>query len=126
MATQSEAPIVVIDDDDAYLDVVVTYLERAGYATTGFSHSRDALYHLIDHPAALAVIDLYMPDMDGIELVRRLQASVPNLPVIGMTGAHGTQPTVYLRALREFGAVSCLRKPFAKDTLLRSVQAALG
>jgi len=126
MTTQSETRIVVIDDDDAYLDVVSTYLERAGYATTGFARSRDALYHLIDHPAALVVTDLYMPDMDGIELVRRLQTSVPDMPVIGMTGQRGAHPSLFLRALREFGAVSCLRKPFDKDALLGAVQKALG
>jgi len=126
MATQPETRIVVIDDDDAHLDVVTTYLERAGYATTGFARPRDALYHLIDHPAALVVTDLYMPDMDGIELVRRLQASVPDIPVIGMTGQRGPQPSLFLRALREFGAVSCLHKPFDRDALLRAVHAVLG
>jgi len=121
-----QRPIVIIDDDPNHLDLMVTCLERAGLRAAGFTNSREALYYLIDHQAAVAVVDLYMPDMDGIELVRRLQTSVPDMPVIGMTGQRGAHPSLFLRALREFGAVSCLRKPFDKDALLRAVRAALG
>ncbi|MEJ0071238.1 MAG: response regulator [Pseudomonadota bacterium] len=86
--------------------------------------SRAALYHLIDHPAALAVVDLYMPELDGIEMVRRLQTSVPELPLIGMTGARDTRSSLYLRSLRAFGARTCLRKPVDPQAFLAAVRAA--
>lgn len=125
MAQPDQHPIVIIDDDPHHLDLLVTYLERAGLRAAGFTQSREALYYLIDHPAALAVVDLYMPDMDGIEIVRRLQASVPDLPLIGMTGARDTKSSLYLRSLREFGARTCLRKPLDARGFLAAVRAAM-
>ena len=125
MAQPDQRPIIIIDDDPNHLDLLVTTLERAGLRAAGFTNSREALYHLIDHPAALAVVDLYMPDMDGIEIVRRLQTSVPDLPLIGMTGARDTKSSIYLRSLREFGARTCLRKPVETRSFLAAVRAAM-
>jgi DNA-binding response OmpR family regulator len=125
MTSETEPrPVVIIDDDPDHLDLLVTCLERAGVRAHGFTDSRAALYHLIDHPAALAVVDLYMPDLDGIEVVRRLQTSVPDLPLIGMTGARDTRSSVYLRSLRAFGARTCLRKPVDPQAFLAAVRAA--
>jgi DNA-binding NtrC family response regulator len=126
MTCPSDRPVVIIDDDPDHLDVVATYLERAGFGARGFTQPREALYHLIDHPALLAVVDLYMPDMDGIEIVRRLQAATPDLPVIGITGARDQRTAVYLRALRDFGAKACLRKPLDRADFLAAVHRALG
>jgi DNA-binding response OmpR family regulator len=123
MTPSDRPPIVIIDDDPNHLDLMVTCLERAGLRAAGFTNSREALYYLIDHPAALAVVDLYMPDMDGIEIVRRLQTSVPDLPLIGMTGARDTKSSIYLRSLREFGARTCLRKPVDARSFLAAVRA---
>jgi two-component system response regulator ChvI len=117
-------PVIIIDDDPDHLDLLVTCLERAGVPTRGFTDPRAALYHLIDHPASLAVVDLYMPDLDGIEMVRRLQTSVPELPLIGMTGARDSRSSMYLRSLRAFGARTCLRKPVDPQAFLSAVRAA--
>jgi len=120
-----QRPIVIIDDDPNHLDLMVTCLERAGLRAAGFTNSREALYYLIDHQAAVAVVDLYMPDMDGIEIVRRLQTSVPELPLIGMTGARDSRSTIYLKSLREFGAQTCLRKPVDAKTFVSTVRGAM-
>jgi two-component system OmpR family response regulator len=120
-----QRPVVIIDDDPNHLDLMVTCLERAGLRAAGFTNSREALYYLIDHQAAVAVIDLYMPDMDGIEIVRRLQTSVPDLPLIGMTGARDSRSSIYLKSLREFGATSCLRKPVDAKTFVAAVRGAM-
>jgi len=124
-APADQRPIVVVDDDPNHLDVLVTCLERAGLRARGFTQSREALYYLLDHPAALAVVDLYMPDMDGIEMVRRLQGSVPDLPLIGMTGARDRRSSIYLSSLRDFGARTCLRKPVEAARFLNAVRTAM-
>jgi DNA-binding response OmpR family regulator len=124
-AQADERPIIVIDDDPSHLDLLVTCLKRAGLRATGFTQPRQALYHLMDHPAALAVVDLYMPDLDGIEIVRRLQGSVPDLPLIGMTGARDSRSSIYLSSLRDFGALACLRKPIEARSFVAAVRAAM-
>ncbi len=117
--TSDTAPIVVIDDDPDHLDMIVTVIERAGFAAAGFTGPRDALYFLIDHPASLAVIDLCMPDMDGLEVVRRLQTSRPDLPVIGMSGA--PDASLYLRSMRDAGALVSLHKPIDPKKLIAAI-----
>src|SRR6516162_5623604 len=109
--------IVVIDDDATNLDFLVTALQREGFAVTGFRRSREALYYIIDHPVGAVVVDLHLPEMDGIEIIRRLQAAVPTAPVIGITGAAGPLAEAHLRTMRLFGAVECLRKPIDATTL---------
>ena len=121
---ENAPPVVVIDDDPHHLDMLVTLLERAGFAAAGFTESRDALYHLIDNPAALAVVDLCMPDLNGLDLVRRLQVSCPDLPLIGISGFEDAGPT--LRSMRDAGAIATLRKPVAHTRFLDAVNRAVG
>jgi DNA-binding NtrC family response regulator len=115
-----DRPVVVIDDDPNHLEMLVTVLERAGFVAAGFTNSRDALYHLIDHPAALAVVDLCMPDLDGLELVRRLQISRPELPVIGISGAD--RVSSFMRLMKESGAVVALSKPVTPSAFVATVR----
>ena len=115
-------PVVVVDDDPDHLDMLVTLLERAGFAAAGFADPRDALYYLIDHPASLAVIDLNMPNMDGLELSRRLQTSRCDLPFIGISGARDLRSRVFLRALSDFGAKVCLRKPVDPKRFIAAIE----
>jgi DNA-binding NtrC family response regulator len=119
-----DRPVVVIDDDPNHLEMLVTVLERAGFAAAGFSNSRDALYHLLDHPAALAVVDLCMPEIDGLELVRRLQVSRPELPVIGISGAD--KVASFMRLMRESGAAASLSKPVTPAVFITTVRNVLG
>ena len=117
-------PVVVIDDDPLHLDMLVAVLERAGIGAAGFTRPRDALYYLIDHPAALAVIDLCMPGLDGVDLVRRLQVSRPELPVMAISGL--PHAGSLLRAMRQCGTVADLRKPLLPARFIAAVKAVIG
>jgi len=117
--------VVVIDDYEAHLDVLVTSLRRAGFTATGFTQPREALYYLLDNPPALVVVNLYMPEMDGIEVSRRLQASLPDVPLVGITGGRDPRSDIYLKLLREFGAKACLRKPIDSAAFVDAIRTAL-
>ena len=126
MTDPATAPhVVVIDDYDAHLDVLVTYLRRAGYEAIGFTRPHDALDHLLERTSSLVVVNLYMPEMDGIEVSRRLQARHPGMPLIGITGSRDERAAIYLRLLQEFGAKACLRKPVDGPTFIGAVRDAL-
>lgn len=114
------APIVVIDDDPDHLDMLSTLLVRSGFGVVGFTVPHEGLYYLLDHPAALTVIDLCMPGLNGVDLVRRLQISRPDLPVIGISGADDAN--LHLRTMRDSGAVTALRKPLAPKRFLATVR----
>ena len=125
MSNPSSHQVVVIDDYDAHLDVLLTYLRRAGFGATGFTRAREALRHLHEHATALVVVNLYMPEMDGIEVARLLRASRPNLPLIAITGGRDDRASAYLRLLRDLGAKLCLSKPVDGPTFIGAVRAAL-
>lgn len=127
MAGTAERPsladhVVVIDDYQEHLDVLVAYLERAGLPATGFTAPREAARHLADRRPALAVVNLYMPDMDGIELSRTLLQRHPGLPLIGITGSRDARADAYLRLLRQYGVKVCLRKPVDGATFVAAVR----
>jgi CheY-like chemotaxis protein len=116
--------VVVIDDYQEHLDVLLAYLERAGVPATGFTQPRAGLEHVLAHPPAVVVVNLYMPDMDGIEISRSLHACLPDVPVIGITGSRDKRADAYLRLLSQFGATECLRKPIDGPSFLRAVRSA--
>ena len=120
---QPDHRVVVIDDDPHHLDMLVTVLERAGIRGTGFTDPHAALDHLIGHCAALAVVDLRMPGLDGLELVRRLHISQPGLPLIGISGATDASPDLDL--MRESGATTVLRKPLTPGRFVTTIKDAL-
>lgn len=119
---RSDGHVVVIDDYQEHLDVLLAYLERAGVPATGFTQPRAGLEHVLAHPPAVVVVNLYMPDMDGIEISRSLHACLPDVPVIGITGSRDKRADAYLRLLSQFGATECLRKPIDGASFLRAVR----
>ena len=94
--------------------VVAMALERDGYECEQCGGAAAALAAVEARGADVVVSDLMMPEMDGIELLRRLRAAHPSLPVILLT-AHGSVPSA-VAAMRE-GAFDYVAKPFDNDEL---------
>jgi len=106
--------VVIVDDEARMAAVVAMALGRDGYECTTCASAAAALAAIDSHGADVVVTDLKMPDMDGIELLRRLRAARPALPVILLT-AHGSVPSA-VAAMRE-GAFDYVAKPFDNDEL---------
>ena len=119
-----DEPIVhVIDDDESVRESLSFLLGTAGIAVR-IHESAVAFLNAAGIPAAGCIItDVRMPDMTGIELLRRLKASMFGIPVIVMTG-HGDVPLA-VEAMKA-GAVDFLEKPFDDELMLTAVRAALG
>ncbi len=120
--TPADCPILVVDDDPAILRGIGRTLEELGYPVTVFSHPQDVLDALPHKGLALMISDRDMPDIDGIDLVREVLESVPDLAVIMLTGA----PTARSAAdsLR-LGIVEYLQKPVSMEFLEEAVRMAL-
>ncbi len=114
--------LLIVDDEERMASVVAMALSRAGYECETCASGAAALAALADRGADAVVSDWKMPQMDGIELLRRLQAQRPGLPVILLT-AHGTVPAA-VAAMRE-GAFDYVLKPFDNDELRAVVARAL-
>jgi two-component system response regulator ChvI len=115
------ANIALVDDDKNILESVTMLLEQEGYHVSSFSDPAAALTTLITSPPDLAILDIKMPRMDGLELLRRLRQSA-DLPVIFLTSKD--EEIDELMGLNA-GADDYIRKPFSQRLLLERVRAVL-
>ncbi len=122
--TESNEPVrlLLVDDEIGYLEVLSKRLTRRGYKVTTASSGTEAIRALRKWDFDLAVVDLKMEDMDGIEVLKVFKKMDPTLRVIMLTG-HGSE-----RAAREGisqGAFDYLIKPVGLERLIETISAAL-
>jgi CheY-like chemotaxis protein len=117
--------VVVIEDHPEHLDFVTTLLSRAGYAVAGFSTAQAALRYLAIHPASLVITDVFMPEMDGFEVLKELKRACLEVPVIAVTGIDRRQ-ALFLDAMRHLGAHATFTKPVDAEALLGAVARLVG
>jgi two-component system response regulator FixJ len=115
------AVIHLIDDDEALRESVAFLLRAADFEVKGFSSAQAFLASLPDASLSCVITDVRMPDMSGIELIRRLKDLKVDIPVIVITG-HG-DVALAVEAMK-LGATDFFEKPFNDDLLLASVRAA--
>ena len=117
----SESVVHVVDDDEAVRDSIA-FLLRSAQLEVEVYESAVAFLGNVAGAAGCVVTDVRMPEMTGIELVRRLKELGNKLPVIVMTG-HGDVPLA-VEAMKA-GAVDFIEKPFDDAAMLTAVRAAL-
>jgi len=115
------ANIALVDDDKNILASVSMLLEQEGYHVRTFTDGAAALTALTTTPPDLAILDIKMPRMDGLELLRRLRQA-QDLPVIFLTSKD--EEIDELMGLNA-GADDYIRKPFSQRLLLERVRAVL-
>lgn len=113
--------IALIDDDKNILASVSIALQAEGFATRIYSDPESALKALIENPADLAVCDIKMPRMDGIELLRRLREKSA-MPVIFLTSKTDELDEALGLAM---GADDYISKPFSQRLLIARIKAIL-
>ena len=116
------ARILLVDDEEAILQTMRSILETEGYAVETASGGREALELFRQAPCDVALCDVKMQGMDGIELLVALREIAPELPVIMLSG-HGTIDTA-VESLKK-GAYDYIQKPLDLNRLLVSLRNAL-
>src|SRR4051812_5208491 len=109
------ATVLVVDDER---NIGLTFgqaLRLAGHITEVASTAKEGLERLLARPIDVVLLDVKLPDLDGLEVLERIRAERPDVPVVMMSG-HGTIDTA-VRAVRT-GALDFLEKPVAKERLL--------
>lgn len=115
------ATIALVDDDRNILTSVSIALQAEGFVTRLYSDGESALKALIENPPDLAVCDIKMPRMDGLELLRRLREK-SNLPVIFLTSKDDELDEALGLAM---GADDYIAKPFSLRLLIARIRAIL-
>lgn len=118
----AEAVVHVIDDDAAMRDSLAFLLETAGLAARTYESAPVFLDASASAEPGCVLTDVRMPEMSGVDLVRRLKAEGRAWPVVVMTG-HADVPLA-VEAMK-LGVVDFIEKPFDDETLLSAIQAAL-
>ncbi len=114
--------ILITEDDTVQRDILVDILETSGYEVRACGSGEDALAALKTESFDLLLTDLRMPELDGLELLRRARRIRPDVEVVMMTAYSTVQTAV--TAMKE-GAADYLAKPFDKDELLMVVDRAV-
>ncbi len=115
------AKIALVDDDRNILTSVSIALKSEGFEVETYNDGASALFGLQDSPPDLAVLDIKMPRMDGMELLRRLRQK-SNLPVIFLTSKDDEMDEVVGLSM---GADDYIAKPFSQRLLIERIKAVL-
>ena len=119
---QPEPIVYVIDDDDAVRQSLEFLLRTAGHTVRSFESGKAFLEILPELHSGCIITDVRMPEISGIELLRRVKDHDPDIPVIVITG-HG-EISLAVEAMK-LGAVDFLEKPFDDDQLLAALKSTL-
>ena len=118
----ADLKLLLVDDEVEFLEPMKVRLERRGIACTTARSGEEALAVLGASPVECAVVDVKMPGMDGLELLRRLRRLYPEVPVVLLTGHASVELGVQGM---ELGAFEYLLKPIELDELLDTVRRAV-
>ncbi|GAA1267663.1 response regulator [Arthrobacter pascens] len=113
--------VLIVDDEVQILRALQINLNARGYSTVTAFTGQGALEQAARHPVDVVVLDLGLPDLDGVEVIRRLRRW-SDVPVVVLSARHGSDDKI--QAL-DAGADDYVTKPFGMDELLARLRAAL-
>ncbi len=115
--------ILVVDDEDQIRQLIRETLEQAGFHVTEARDGKEAIQQYRLAPADVVVMDILMPDQDGLETTATLRREFPKVKVIAITGGSDMIGILnFLDVAKMLGAHRALQKPFEMKTLIETIQ----
>jgi FixJ family two-component response regulator len=122
-SSSGAAPIVfVVDDDISVRESLELLIQSAGWETATFASAQEFLSHPRARSPSCLILDVGLPDLNGLDLQKRIAVDRVDMPIIFITG-YGDVPTT-VKAMKA-GAVEFLTKPFSDDVLLTAIEHAI-
>jgi two-component system KDP operon response regulator KdpE len=115
------ASVLIVDDEVQILRALQINLNARGYSTVTAFTGHSALEQAAQHPVDVIILDLGLPDLDGVEVIRRLRRW-NKVPIVVLSARHGSDDKI--QAL-DAGADDYVTKPFGMDELMARLRAAL-
>jgi DNA-binding NtrC family response regulator len=119
MKTAEQSSILIIDDQESIRKSLKLALEREGYSVETAENGREAIRKSKEEFYNLALVDLRLPDMDGIELLTKMRETVPEMVKIIITGYPSQENAI--EAVNR-GADGYIVKPYSTEDLLRKIK----
>jgi DNA-binding NtrC family response regulator len=117
-----QVSLLLVDDEVGFVEVLSKRITRRGMTVTAASSGAEAIQTLRRRDFDVAVLDLKMEDMDGIEVLKIFKKMAPAMPVIMLTG-HGSESSA--REGIQFGAYDYLTKPYELEDLIQKIKQAI-
>jgi two-component system response regulator ResD len=117
--------ILVVDDEDQMRKYMLDVLRGEGYAVSEASDGKRAIQVIQEAAFHLIITDVAMPEMDGLELIRKVRERLPNAKILAISGDCCDGPDLYLKLAKHFGANSILSKPFGPNRFIDKVSSLL-
>jgi CheY-like chemotaxis protein len=119
------ARILVVDDEDQFRVLLRKLLIREGYEVDEAADGNIALEKYREEPFDLVIMDLIMPNKQGLETIQELKKEFENAKIIAISGGGRIGPEDYLKYAKGFGALHTLTKPIENAELLRAIRGVL-
>ncbi|GAB7081686.1 response regulator [Megalodesulfovibrio paquesii] len=113
--------VLIIDDEEEFVSLMVKRLGKRGLTAAGVISGRKGLEHLESHAVDVVILDVMMPELNGLETLKEIKKKHPEVEVIMLTG-HGSVKTG-LEGM-SYGAFDYVLKPYNLEELLLRIQAA--
>ncbi len=121
------ATILFADDDPEFRRAYAEYLRNRGHEVIEAENGRDALKQLPRQPVDLAIIDVFMPEREGLEVIREMRQKTPDLKIIAISGgSKHIEASLGLQLAKQFGADKIINKPFLPSELLEHINELAG
>ncbi|MFI5303931.1 MAG: sigma-54-dependent transcriptional regulator [Nitrospiria bacterium] len=118
----TDTDILIVDDEEGILKTLSGILSDEGYRVTTKANGRDAIQSILANPPQLVLLDIWMPDIDGIETLQKIRDFSPNLTVVMMSG-HGSIESA-VKAIK-LGAYDYIEKPLSLEKVILIIKHAL-
>ena len=116
------ARILIVDDEVQIRMLLRALLQQEGYVVEEAPNGEGALKIMRENPVDLVIMDLLMPNKEGIEKIRELKKDFPGLSIIAISGGGRLGPNTYLKMARGMGAMRTFTKPIPENELLKAVR----
>lgn len=114
--------VLVVDDDADVRETIRQMLERTGYEVTTAADGKRGLARYREDPADLVVLDIVMPEKEGLETIMELRKSFPEVKIIAISGGGRIGPQSYIEVARALGAQRSFAKPLDRKEFLAAVR----
>ncbi|OHD15534.1 MAG: hypothetical protein A2087_13975 [Spirochaetes bacterium GWD1_61_31] len=118
--------ILVVDDESEIREVVTLMLNKAGYKVVCAASAGEAVRMVAAHDPAVVLMDVFMPDKNGLELAMELHQHKKSLAIVLMSGRVPVETDSIRNFSGHFGVVCSLAKPFTPQELVAAVARAIG
>ena len=117
----NDISILVVDDEVDFLETIVNRLHDRGFVVHGLSNGGAALDYLQENKVDVVVLDVKMPRMDGLTVLKEIKSNLPEVEVIMLTGHASVESGVQGM---QIGAFDYLMKPARLEDLIKKIQLA--